>query len=101
MKQRKNFVRGVRLTEKTDVLIDAICETCNRHACKMNGDSSISGSALLTFFFEKVAHAPVSERELMLSDLLIRYYGMHDERGELLSREKASEIAREVFSDGS
>ncbi len=97
MKHQLNAVRAVRLTEETNTLINVITDICENNNIKMNGDI-VSGSLILRYPFEKVAHAQFKAEKIeKLTDLLLFAYFPTNRFGEQLKREQIKDIVKKVF----
>lgn len=97
MKERKTYLRALRVTQGADLLIDRICEVCNdpKHNAKINGDEDVNGSAVLGYLFEKIVHTPKNKEEV-LSDILYNVFKLKNAEGEQKSLEEVTRISREI-----
>lgn len=98
MSRSANTIRTLRLTEDTNTLINSISEICENSEIYVNGEV-ISGSILLRYPFECIAHSEYKEKKIeKLIILLLQLYEPKDKFGNPLTKNQVLKFVKEVFT---
>lgn len=88
--------RGVRLTTKSDNLIEKSVDILNKNKLTLNGDDVVYPSTLITYLFEKLSEKKEGKEEALLK--FFNLLELKDEFGNKISSDMLKPLVLEIFN---